>query len=448
MNANNNKLSLSDFFTYRHQCKLIREAQMIDANYENAIIEYAKFFMADLIKAMCADNGSDDQIALVDKFISNKSSVYVSPGVLDLENKEKPLKEINQIEVSPITEFFLQIREVYHCWTSCNINTAIEVLRDIFINKLQISDSDKKEVPKSELLYRGRMSDNTLEKADMFHIPFMKAYKIRNQRFSITGQPLLYLSNSVFGVFNELSAIENYEKLYIAQYRFKQYDEKKMYVYDLTIDGSQLFQQNDIAIFSKNLYRFMLACVCSFPNVRGRDNSFFVEEYVIPQLATQFIKNTGNTFKGICYNTANYDNCTLEYAEYDVDKTSSQKTVEACKETEKYINYAFFTEKRDANEAMDHVLRDFFIIDEPIKVLDVLSCGGLEKDRCDKDVIKLVEDYCQYISSITSVSDAIRTAKHFDQFEKEVNWLYRDGRYRCINKEKGTQNKVIPNETI
>lgn len=170
MNANNNKLSLSDFFTYRHQCKLIREAQMIDANYENAIIEYAKFFMADLIKAMCADNGSDDQIALVDKFISNKSSIYVSPGVLDLENKEKPLKEINQIEVSPITEFFLQIREVYHCWTSCNINTAIEVLMDIFINKLQISDSDKKEVPKSELLYRGRMSDNTLEKADMFHI--------------------------------------------------------------------------------------------------------------------------------------------------------------------------------------------------------------------------------------------------------------------------------------
>ncbi len=421
------ELSLSDFFTYRHQCKLIREAQMIDANYENAIIEYAKFFTADLIKAMCAKNGNSDQIALLDKFISNKSHIHISPGVLNPNDMGKASEAINEIDISPITEFFLQIREVYHCWTSCNINTAIEVLKDIFKNKLQISESDKKEVPKSKALYRGRLSEKALEKSDMFHIPFMKAYKIRNQRFSITGQPLLYLSNSVYGVFNELSVNDNFEKLYIAQYRFKQYDEKTMYVYDLTVDGSQLFQQNDIALFSKNLYRFMLACVCSFPNVRGRDNSFFVEEYVIPQLVTQFIKNTGNAFKGVCYDTANCDDCLFE------DADSSQKFVETCKETGKYINYAFFTEKRDANEAMDHVLRDFFIIDEPIRVIDVLDCSDLDNAKCDKkDIVELVKDYYQHILTNASVPDEIRTSKYFDQFEKEVNWLYRDGRYRCI----------------
>lgn len=444
MSDNNEKLSLSVFFTYRHQCKLIREAQMIDANYENAIIEYAKFFTADLIKAMCANDGNSDQIALLDKFISNKSHIHISPGVLNPNDTVKAPEVINEIDVSPITEFFLQIRDVYHCWTSCNVNTAIEVLKVIFEDKLQISALDKKEVPKNKSLYRGRLSEKALEKADMFHIPFMKAYNIRNQRFSITGQPLLYLSSDVYGVFNELPINDNnYKTLYIAQYRFKQYDEKKMYVYDLTIDGSQLYQQSDFDSFSKNMYRFLLACVCSFPNVRGRDNSFFVEEYVIPQLVTQYIKKSPHSYNGVCYNTANYDECLLG------DADSSKKAVENCGETEKYINYAFFTEKRNANEAMDLVLRDSFIIDEPISVLDVLCCSGQEKDVCDKkDIVKLVRDYYQHILTIASVPDEIKLSKYFAQFEKEVNWLYRDGRYRCICKEKENQNEVIPNETI
>ena len=59
----------------------------------------------------------------------------------------------------------------------------------------------------------------------------------------------------------------------------------------------------------------------------------------------------------------------------------------------------------------------------------------MENDKCDKkDIVELVKDYYQHILTIASFPDEIRTSKYFDQFEKEVNWLYRDGRYRyrCI----------------
>ena len=438
MSDNNEKLSLSDFFTYEHQCKLIREAQMIDANYENAIIEYAKLFMADLIKSMCSDNDSE-HVNLIDRFISSTSHIHIYPAAFNPDKKEKPLSEI---DVSPITEFFLRIREVYHCWTSCNVNTAIEVLKVVFEKNLQVSASDKKEVPKSKSLYRGRLSEKPLEKADMFHIPFMKAYRIRNQRFSITGQPLLYLSSDVHGVFNELSVNDNnYETLYITQYRFKQYDEKKMYVYDLTIDGSQLFQQSDFDSFSKNMYRFMLSCVCSFPNVRWRDNSFFVEEYVIPQLVTQYIKKSPYSYNGVCYNTAIYGNCMLESTECgtkDKANTSAnnpQKSRETCGTTEKYLNYAFFTERCNSNESMDLVLRDYFIIDEPVTLFDIPGYNSKKHNCYSKDIIELFSKYYEHISSIATVPHEIMGSKYFKQLKKEVDWIYRDGKYRYIRKK-------------
>ena len=125
--------------------QIIREAQMIDANYENAIIEYAKLFMADLIKSVYADNDSE-HVNLVDRFISSTSHIHIYPAAFNPDKKEKPL---SKIDVSPITEFFLRIREVYHCWTSCNVNTAIEVLKVVFEKIYKYQHQTKKKFLKA-----------------------------------------------------------------------------------------------------------------------------------------------------------------------------------------------------------------------------------------------------------------------------------------------------------
>ena len=97
---------------------------------------------------------------------------------------------------------------------------------------------------------------------------------------------------------------------------------------------------------------------------------------------------------------------------------------------------------------MDLALRDYFIIDEPITVFDIPSYDS-EKHNCySKDVIELVSEYYQHISSIATVPHEIIGSKYFEQFEKEVNWLYRDGKYRYIRKKRNFKNKVMPNETI
>ena len=38
----------------------------------------------------------------------------------------------------------------------------------------------------------------------MFHIPFNKRYLIGNQRYSLTGQPMLYIGSSVIDVAKEI----------------------------------------------------------------------------------------------------------------------------------------------------------------------------------------------------------------------------------------------------
>ena len=43
----------------------------------------------------------------------------------------------------------------------------------------------------------------------MFHIPYDKRYLVDNQRFGLSGYPLLYLNNSIDGIVKELDITED-----------------------------------------------------------------------------------------------------------------------------------------------------------------------------------------------------------------------------------------------
>lgn len=112
---------------------------------------------------------------------------------------------------------FALIGSAYHRWTTCDLGNAITIVNKILNETTNITTIPSYTIPSEFTLYRGRTSEKQLDKAYMFHIPFMQAYKIRNQKFSITGQPLLYLTDSAFGIFNELSiqTRDEFEKLHI-----------------------------------------------------------------------------------------------------------------------------------------------------------------------------------------------------------------------------------------
>lgn len=418
VNCKKKESVLSDFFTYEYQARLIHDAQMLDHSYENALIEYWKIFIANLIKCYEAGRlkGEDSNIYnhTAEILDSINSDEFLKTVILEDENG---VIKTESKRVSIITEMFLLIRQVYHCWTSCDLSTSIKVMDYILNDILQISGISTFKLSPTSILFRGRVSDTQLDKSNMFHIPFMQAYKIRNQRFSITGQPLLYLTDSVSGVFNELSIRnrEEYEKLHIVQYRLN--PDKAIWfdnIFDITINANDLEQADSFEAFNSCFCKFILSCVCSFPNVRGHDKSFFVEEYVIPQLVTQLVRKK---FKGIRYNTIN--NYCIE---------------ERCYQRSNYVNYAFFTQKKDTNNSIDIDLRNRFIIDSPITVLEVDDYSSL----CDysfPDVINMIEEHFDRINELMSIMSQIKGSSYNKDYNEEKDFYFKDGKYRYIKVE-------------
>src|SRR5699024_9298261 len=74
------------------------------------------------------------------------------------------------------------------------------------------------------VLFRGRNCNSFLSHWDMFHIPFNRRFLIGNQRYSLVGQPLLYLATSPYCVFKELGGTEDIK---ISSFRMAYNDTKE-----------------------------------------------------------------------------------------------------------------------------------------------------------------------------------------------------------------------------
>lgn len=409
MNAN--KQALSDFFTYNYQSDLIHYAQMLDPSYEGALTEYWGIFTAHLIKCFEIDGKEGNSTKLYDNVRIILDSVKKD------ESKQASTLSYETQRLSIISEIFASIGSAYHCWTTCDLGTAIIIMNKLLNETVNITNISNYTLPSESVLYRGRISEKQLDKADMFHIPFMQAYKIRNQRFSITGQPLLYLTDNVFGVFNELAiqTRDEYEKLHIVQYRMNNRFEK---IADMTINGDfEHIEEHNI--FRQYFCRFILSCACSFPNIRGRDKSYFVEEYVIPQLVTQLLTKD---FRGIRYNTIN--GCR------DDENENSKNS---------YINYAFFT-KQKSNESVDEGLRKKFIVDGPITA-SKLDAYNPSKNYSISEMAEIICSHFSRVEDFYSLLSEIKNSDYYRGFKKEKQLLFKKRQYRYIKEESRDADK-------
>lgn len=248
----------------------------------------------------------------------------------------------------------------------------------------------------------------------MFHIPFKQTYKMRNQRFSITGQPLLYLADNVSGVINELAldSQEQYQKLFISQYKLNKAD-KELPVFDLRINAKAIIEERDQRLFEAQFYKFMFSCICSFPNVRGRENSIFVEEYAIPQLVTQLIRKN-KKFRGVCYNTVHI-----------------KRNPEKNQKEESYTNYALFTTKRNMDDSIDNELRELFLVSSPVTV-SIIQKYHIDEKGETSDLVQMIKDHFRKIENVETIFNQIQDSQFFKFYNDDVEYFYRDGKYRYV----------------
>ena len=151
---------------------------------------------------------------------------------------------------------------------------------------------------------------------ELFHVPFDKRYLIGNQRFSLTGIPLLYLAESLPLALREIGCDIKHANVALFLPKYSNYYHEGMYditnpIFNnlITLEkkielGCILTYDHDLHIsFNKRdineyLARFILAQCFHFP-VQDEYSGSFIQEYVLPQLLMDVVNE--NKWVGVAY---------------------------------------------------------------------------------------------------------------------------------------------------
>ena len=305
--------------------------------FENKLIKYKEEYLCG-IKNMISQNDCRC-------FAAYNNSQMISWTDALIEHLKSNVLEIEST--------FDEISSCYNDFIKYNEKIALDNLWDFLKNNRLLQAADHP-VFCSNLLFRGRKKDTFCNNdiKGYFHIPFTRRHKIRNQRFSINGKPMIYLARSVPTVEKELCM--NINNLAIAAFMpdYSYYKGKK--IYDLKNDfnqlientlpaiaGSQTCSTQPSAITDLNLLKkYILMQILTFP-VEVMDS--FVPEYVLPQMLTTALMK--NDYAGVTFpSTKDFSNIR------DNHRYSSH-----------HLNYGFFVNYSNTSDIDEKLLSSFNI---------------------------------------------------------------------------------------
>ena len=285
---------LYSFLSERYQHNLRRLAQLQEETYENALKRYARLFKYQF--SQCVFNCCESNVCDC-KYGEALSSCA------DIKEFLKPI--IEEIDV-----FFKALIDIYLCWINAKPEVSLKRFRNL-IAPLLVDDNNL-DYYDTSIMFRGRVSNSQLTKNDMFHIPFNKRYLVGNQRFSLTGQPMIYLSSSVFGVANELGFdFDEFDSLKVSSYMFidtfRIFDLRNQVISkfwgDIPLSPNidlGLIKKEITADYARNyIMKLILSSSCSFERKNEIKTSSFCEEYVLPQVLALSLKR--HKYDGIVY---------------------------------------------------------------------------------------------------------------------------------------------------
>lgn len=349
---------MKEFMQESYQARLRMFAQSKSERYEDTIESYKKIFLAHfkLVKHKC------ERI--------DCSYYWVCEHVR---------RVINNITEEEISVFFDKLRDIYLYWINANIVESIrrfkELLREYDLLKFE------KKIKDFDVYFKARVSDQVLTTWDMFHIPFNKRYLIQNQRFSLTGQPMLYIGSSVIDVAEEIEA-KNIDEMKVS---FIQISSDTLKIFDLRNNFGEIYDnivvneflgKNNYNYDKAHFFKMILSSICSFQKRQELQGFSFCEEYVIPQILAQVLKTY--EYNGIAYySTKKYDK--LKCFEQEDEKKGNPQDVWLDR-MEYKENIAIFTEL-NIEHVYDKKLYETLTISVPIdiKKIDIISIDDLEE---------------------------------------------------------------------
>lgn len=323
------------------------------SRFESKIVKYKELYVEGVKNLTCLSK-------------CNCYAEYNDPSLVEWTGEL--LHEL-QSNIDLIETTFDEIATCYYSFLVKNQRSAINYLYD-FLNDngfLQ-HQVDASELVKILFRARGKGDYDPSEIREFFHIPFTLRHFVGSQRFSINGQPLLYLGSSVLTVEKELES--NFETLnysaflpsYSDTHRFRIFDLKNSIDYLMTnlpgVLGAGVpysYAENYKPRFEMEVRRSILLQICSFPTeMKGS----FIPEYVIPQMLTAVLQESG--FDGLTFPSTK----------------CFESLVDNHRFSSHHLNFVFFT-KYSVEDSHDvNLLNKFYTfthdLSETIEIQDVL----------------------------------------------------------------------------
>lgn len=396
------------FLDKQNQKVLRKKAEALSNSYEQSLDIYKKIYIEDYKKEL------------------NKN---ICIEYTRLKAQKDCIKEI---DINKIEKVFDVFKDVYISWINNNTSNSKEKVLNFFKENNLLEEIDLNNV----LMFRARKSEEELKSIDMLHIPFTKRFLIKNQRYSLSGRPMLYLGFTPKYIFKEINC--NYENsVYISGFYLK--EDCHLKVFDFRYNLSFLINDELNPIFNKQeketlnknnfeveIIRSIAASICSFE----KKGEYFSEEYVLPQIISEVISD--EKYDGLLY--------------------TSSKTVESSK-ISPFIdaNLVLFT-KYDKNRiydplyAYDNDIIQKMFITNPVNILDFKG----EKYNTFFDMREIKDRLTEFIMEIpgSMLKEAILNVetKHYaeETLEKEIFFLiiyeillkYEKGRIELYGKNK------------
>lgn len=359
---------LIEFLSDTNQKSIINMIQNRDETYEKQLKSYGRLF-SDQLK-YCVDKSGNNCSA--EDCVCRVACYLIKERINDWYEKEDLQSDLD--------DFFKETENCYNKWINSEITQALEQFKQLLqkdkyriINKKPNTELCLKEV-ENRVFFRARPSNEYLTRKEIFHIPFNKRYLIPNQRFSLTGLPLLYLGNSIVDLLEEIGGNPKnvIGKLRVSSFEFKNIPDKGIEppdrIFDLrcNLRKSLSFPHE----FTKPaFFRNILSHICSFRKRKELENANFKEEYVIPQMLSIVLHEA--EYDGICYYS------TKPFHGYNIKDANSGSDIANCDENIRYReNIALFTKaEQDSNQqkpdAYDERLFDSMEISIPIAIENV-----------------------------------------------------------------------------
>ena len=193
-------------------------------------------------------------------------------------------------------------------------------------------------MPMNMDLFRARETSlyHSLNRNEMFHIPYNKRFLVGNQRYSISGIPCLYLGESTYICWEELGRPNPYTCNFVG---IK--NQRALKLLDMTIPHQSSPDPKMIPVIP-----IILSC-CLY----SRKNRVFKQEYILPQLIMQAIIARKERIWGI-----KYQSTSLFYSDFPF--VSDSNTLES--DILKHNNYVFPAIGAENNDSLSEELVDIF----------------------------------------------------------------------------------------